>query len=211
MNYATLTSQIQQYLQNDEAAFVAQIPTFIKLAERKIYDDAQLPVTRKNSTATLVASSANLGVPPDFNSVYELSVTSGGQESFLINKDVSFIREMYPSSATTGLPQYYALLDHQNILLGPTPDSGYTVSMHYFYYPQSIVDASTTWLGDRFENALLFGSILQAYGNMKGETELMAIYKAAYDEAMEQVKVFSAGKSRSDTYREPQFRRPVQM
>lgn len=209
MNYATLVAQVQQYLQNDESSFVAQIPTFVQLAERKIYDTAQLPVTRKNVTALATASNPLLGVPTDFNSIYELSVTNSGSVSFLINKDVSFIREMYPSSATTGVPQYYAMLDHQNILLAPTPASGYSMEMHYFAYPTSIVTASTTWLGDRFENALLFGTLLQAYVNMKGEADLLNSYKAAYDEAMEDVKMFSQGKARSDTYRSGQFRTAV--
>ena len=210
MNYATLVQQVQQYLQNDETSFVAQIPTFVQLAERKIYDAAQLPVTRKNVTATATLGNQSLGVPSDFNSIYELSVTSSGNVSFLVNKDVSFIREVYPSSSTQGLPQYYALLDHQNILLGPTPDAAYSMEMHYFAYPTSIVSASTTWLGDRFENALLFGTLLQAYTNMKGEADMLQVYKAAYDEAMEEVRAFSQGKSRSDTYRSGQFRVPVE-
>lgn len=210
MNYATLLTQVQQYLQNDEATFVAQIPTFVQLAERKIYDAAQLPVTRKNVTATATASNPSIGVPSDFNSIYELSVTSSGNVSFLINKDVSFIREMYPSSTTTGLPQYYALLDHQNILLGPTPDSGYSMELHYFAYPASIVTTSTSWLGDRFENALLYGTLLQGYVNMKGDTDMLTVYKNGYDEALKEVIQFSTGKSRSDTYRSGQFRVDVQ-
>jgi len=208
MNYATLVQQIQQYLQNDETNFVSQIPTFVQLAERKIYDAAQLPVTRKNVTATAVIGTASLGVPSDFNSIYELSVTvPGAGAQFLLNKDVSFIREAYPTGIT-GVPQYYALLDHQNIFMGPTPDLAYSMEMHYFAYPTSIVTASTTWLGDRFENALLFGSILQGYMFMKGETDLLAVYKAAYDEALAEVKMFSQGKSRTDTYRN-QFSTPV--
>ena len=210
MNYATLSAQIQQYTQNDESSFVAQIPTFVGLAERKIYDAAQLPVTRRNVSATATSTVSSLGTPSDFNSIYELSVTSGGQVSYLINKDVSFIREIYPSSTTTGLPTYYALMDHQNILLGPTPDQNYAMEMHYFAYPASIVTSSTSWLGDRFENALLFGSLLQAYVNMKGEVDVLAAYKSAYDEALEEVKMFSQGKSRSDTYRDGQFNSPVQ-
>lgn len=210
MNYATLLDQVQQYLQNNESSFVDQIPNFVKLAERKIYDAAQLPVTRKNVTATATSGVSSIGVPSDFNSIYELMVTSGGNQSFLVNKDVSFIRELYPASTTQGLPQYYALMDHQNILLGPTPDAAYSMEMHYFAYPASIVDTSTSWLGDRFENALLFGTILQGYINMKGEPDLMQVYKAAYDEAMEEVKTFSQGKSRSDTYRSGQFRIPVE-
>jgi hypothetical protein len=209
MNYATLLAQVQQYLQNDEATFVAQIPTFVQLAERKIYNDAQLPVTRKNVTATLTTSNPLVGVPTDFNSIYELSLSVSGSAQFLINKDVSFIREMYPSSATTGVPVYYAMFDHQNILVGPAPDSGYTAEMHYYYYPTSIVTASTTWLGDRFENALLYGTLLQGYTNMKGDQDMFGVYKAAYDEAMEAVKVFSTGKARSDTYRSGQYRAPV--
>jgi len=201
MTYAELVAQIQQYLQNDETSFVAQIPLFVRLAERKIYDEVNLPVKRKNATAALVASNSSLGVPSDFISIYEISVTVSGSVSFLMNKDVSFIREMYPISTVTGLPIYYAMLDHQNIFLGPTPDQNYAVEMHYFGYPTSIVSASTTWLGDRFENALLYGSLLQAYANMKGEVELFTVYQKGYDDAMEQVKAFAAGQSSGDWYR----------
>lgn len=207
MNYSTLNQQIQQYLQNDESTFVASIPDFVRLAERKIYDAAQLPVTRVNVTTTLNPGNPSIGVPSDFCSVYELSVTSGGSVSFLQFRDVSFIREMYPTSAQ-GAPRYYTLLDNQNILMGPTPDQAYPVELHYFGYPESIVTAGTTWLGDRFENALLYGSLLQGYTFMKGEGDMLGVYKTAYEEALAEVKMFSAGKSRGDTYRE-QFRVPV--
>jgi hypothetical protein len=202
MTYAELAAQIQQYLQNDETAFVAQIPTFVRLAERKIYDEVNLPIKRKNVTATVTSANPSIGVPSDFNSIYEIFIIIPGTGAqYLINKDVSFIREMYPLAATAGVPQYYAMMDHQNIILGPTPDSNYSVEMHYFGYPASIVTASTTWLGDRFENALLFGSLLQGYANMKGDTEVFAIYQKAYDEAMMQVKAFAAGQSSNDWYR----------
>ena len=210
MNYATLTTMIQQALQNDESSFVAQIPNIVKLAERKIYDEAQLPVTRKNSTATLVASTPYVGVPSDFNSIYELAVLVAGSYTYLLPKDVSFIRELYPLATTTGVPAYYAMFDHQNIILAPTPNNTYTVEMHYFAYPASIVDSSTSWLGDRFENALFYGSVLQGYVNMKGEADLLAVYKTAYEEAMEEVKMFSQGKARSDTYRNSQYQVEVQ-
>jgi len=202
MTYAELVAQIQQYLQNDETSFVAQIPLFVKLAERKIYDEVNLPIKRKNVTATMVASNPGIGIPSDFNSIYEIFITvPGSGAQYLINKDVSFIREMYPLSTVTGVPQYYAMQDHQNILVGPTPDSNYAVEMHYFGYPTSIVTASTTWLGDRFENALLYGSLLQAYVNMKGETEVFATYQKAYDDAMLQLKAFADGQASNDWYR----------
>ena len=208
MNYSTLSLQIQQYLQNDEATFVARIPDFVKLAERKIYDSAQLPVTRVNVTSTTSPGNASVGVPTDFCSVYELSVTASGSVSFLQFRDVSFIREMYPTSAQ-GVPQYYTLLDNQNIMLGPTPDLAYSLELHYYGYPESIVTAGTTWLGDRFENALLYGSLLQGYTFMKGEADMLGVYKTGYEEAMSEVRMFSMGKARNDTYK-GQFAVPVQ-
>lgn len=208
MNYSTLSTQIQQYLQNDEATFVSRIPDFVRLAERKIYDAAQLPVTRVNVTSTTSPGNSSVGVPPDFCSVYELSVTASGSVSFLQFRDVSFIREMYPTSAQ-GVPRYYTLLDNQNILMGPTPDQAYQLELHYYGYPESIVTAGTTWLGDRFENALLYGAILQGYTFMKGEADMIGVYKTAYEEAMSELRMFSMGKSRGDTYKD-QFRVPVQ-
>lgn len=208
MNYTTLSTQIQQYLQNDETAFVARIPDFVKLAERKIYDAAQLPVTRINVTSATSPGNQYVGVPADFCSVYELSLTASGTVSFLQFRDVSFIREMYPTSAQ-GVPQYYALMDNLNIILGPTPNQAYAIELHYYGYPESIVTAGTTWLGDRFENALLYGSLLQAYTFMKGEADMFGVYKTAYEEAMSELRMFSMGKSRGDTYKE-QFRVPVQ-
>lgn len=211
MNYAALVQQLQDYLQNDETSFVDNIPTFVKLAERRIYDEAQLPVSSKNATSTLTASQPYMVTPTDFILSSELSVTSGASQTFLLNKDVSFIRECYPSSATTGLPLYYALFDHDTLLLGPTPDQNYTVELHYFAYPQSIVDAGTTWLGDRFEHALLYGSLVEGYRYMKGDADLMTVYDANFQAALELVKAYSGRKSGSDAYRIGQYNLPPKL
>ena len=128
--------------------------------------------------------------------------------TFLYNKDVEYIREAYPAVASTGTPKYYALLD-ETLLLGPTPDAVYTLSLNYMAYPESITTADNTWLGDNFDSVLLYGSLLEAYTFMKGEPDIIAGYQKRYDEAMVQLKQLAEGKNRQDTYRTLQVRYPV--
>lgn len=205
MNYSDLSTAIQRYTQNDEATFVAEIPNFIKKAEKRIYDDTQLLVARKNSTSTTTASQQYVQTPDDFLAPYSMAVTVAGSYTTLIFVDETFIREVYPAPTTTGLPQHYSMFDHDTMLLGPTPDQTYTVELHYFYYPTSIVDSSTSWLGTNAEGALLYGSLLEAYRFMKGDADVMASYQMTYDKATDALKLLSAGRDRGDAYRFGQF------
>ena len=210
MNYAQLTSLIQEYCQSTETSFVANIPNFVQYAEERIYNTVQLPALRQNSTASTTLGNQYMALPSDWLATYSLAVADGsGDYQFLLNKDVDFIRQSYPSASSTGLPQYYAIWDDNTMLLGPTPDAAYTLELHYYYYPPSIVDAGTSWVGDNFENVLLYGALREAYTYLKGEADIIAEYDKKYMEGMAQLKRLGDGMERQDAYRSGQVRIPV--
>tara|TARA_Y100000114_G_scaffold44418_1_gene40025 strand:+ start:9139 stop:9780 length:642 start_codon:yes stop_codon:yes gene_type:complete len=200
--FTTLKQAIQDYLETDETTFVNNLPTIIKQAENRILKSVQLPNFRKNVTGTATGSSQYLATPSDFLFTYSLAVDNSGYE-YLLFKDVNFIREAFPSASTTGVPKYYALFDDTTFILGPTPSSGFTFELHYFYQPQSITETSdgTSWLGTNAESAILYGSILEAYVFLKGEPDLMQLYSARYDSALADLKKLGEGYSTTDGYR----------
>jgi len=211
MNYTSLLASVQDYTQNSESTFVAEIPNMVKQVEDRIQHIVQLPVFRKTSSGTVTASNRFLTTPTDFVAAYSLAVLNGSSEySFLLNKDVDFIRESFDKTTDTGLPRFYAVWDHDTFLLAPTPDSGYTTQLNYFYKPESIVTAENTWLGDEAESALLYGTLVEAYTFMRGEQDLMQLYEQRYKEALVKLKELGDGKLRQDMYRSGQVRVPVQ-
>lgn len=211
MNYAALSQAIQDYTENNEATFVANIPVFVDQAEQRIYNSVQLPALRKNVTGSMTTNNKYLSAPSDYLATFSLAVIApDGSQAFLLNKDVNFIRETYPSPTATAKPKHYAQFDANTFLLGPTPDADYGVELHYFYYPQSIVTAGTSWLGENFDSVLLYGSLVEAYTFMKGEQELLAFYNQKYNEALALLKQLGDGKNRRDAYRSGQIRIPVQ-
>ena len=205
MNYTELKADIQDIC---ETTFTDdQLAMFTDQAEQKIYNTVQIPALRKNVTGTVTASNNYLDIPSDFLWSYSLAVVDGdGDYSYLINKDVNFIREAYPSTTPTGLPQHYAYFNDDAFIVGPTPDSGYTVELHYGYYPASIVTAGTTWLGDEFDSALLNGALIEAIRFMKGEPDLVALYERLYVQAIGLLKNLGDGKLREDAYRSGQYK-----
>ena len=212
MNYAQLTQLIQDYCETTESSFVANIPTFVQVAEERIYNTVQLPAVRKNVTGTMTAGNKYLSLPDDWLANFSLAVITPVTlaQTFLINKDVNFIRECYPTPSTSGVPQYYAIFDDNSLIVGPTPDVSYSVEMHYYYYPESIVTAGTSWLGDNFESVLLYGSLREAYLYQKGEADVTTYYENKYLEALNLLKQLGDGKDRRDAYRSGQLRVPVQ-
>ena len=237
MNYGQLFETIKGYCENDfpstqftdsaggTGTFTSkeQIDTFIQQAEERIYNSVQFPAIRKNVTGTTTSSNRYLSSPSDFLAVYSMAVIDGdGNYEYLLNKDVNYIRAAYPNPSVTGLPKYYALFgptttndsppvitNEYSFILGPTPDAAYSIELHYYYYPESIVTASTTWLGDNFDSVLLYGSLLEAYTYMKGEPDVIAGYQKRYDEAMILAKRLGDGMERQDAYRSGQFRMDV--
>lgn len=208
MNYASLKTNIEDIC---ETSFTDdQLAMFTEQAEQKIYNTVQIPALRKNVTGTLTASNKYLGIPTDFLWSYSLAVIDGsGNYSFLLNKDVNFIREAYPGPTATGLPKHYAYFDDDSFILGPTPDSNYSMELHYGYYPESIVTAGTTWLGDEFDSALLNGALIEAIRFMKGEQDLVNLYETLYVQAVQLLKNLGDGKLREDAYRSGQYRTAV--
>jgi hypothetical protein len=231
MNYSELSSAIQTYTENNFPTITladsstvsptAQINLFIEQAEQRIYNSVQFPSLRKNVTGTITASNKYLSCPNDFLASYSLAIFpyGGGSYTFLLNKDVNFMREAYPSPTDTGTPKYYALFgptvtgstisNELSFILGPTPDTTYSAELHYYYYPESIVTATTTWLGDNFDTVLLYGSLVEAYTFMKGEQDLITLYNQKFMEALALAKRLGDGMERQDAYRSGQFRQAV--
>jgi len=211
MNYTELKASIQTYTENTETDFVAEIPTFVKQTEDRIQHIVQLPMFRKTSTASLTASNRFLNAPSDFVSVFSMAVLDASSNYFfLLNKDVDFIRQAYDQTTTEGQPRYYALWDHDTFIVAPTPSAALSIQLNYFYKPESIVTASTTWLGDEAEAAMLYGCLVEAYVFMKGEQDLIQLYDGRFKEALVKLKELGDGKNRQDMYRTGQVRVPVQ-
>ena len=216
MTYAELCTAIQDYVENTFST--TQLNLFIEQAEQRIYNSIQLPDLRKNVTGVITLHNKYLQCPNDFLSAYSIAVIdpTSGEYTYLLNKDVNFIREAYPSPTSYGTPKYYAIfgprsddVNELTFILGPTPDVQYETELHYFYYPPSIVDAGTTWLGENFDSALLYGSILEAYVFLKGDDSIMTQYRQRYEEAMNLLNTLATGKDRGDAYRNGQARIPV--
>jgi hypothetical protein len=208
MTYAELVASIKYYTENTEADFVTEIPTFVKQTEDRIFHIVDhLPVFRKGATTTVTASSAYLATPSDFIFPYSLAVLTGTTTTYLLNKDVTFIRAAYPDASVEGEPVYYALWDDNTFIMAPTPDTTYTAQIDYTYKPESIVTASTSWLGSNAESTLLYGCLVEAYTFMKGEDDLIKLYMGRYQEALERLKVLADAHVRKDAYRAGQIRR----
>ena len=216
MNYAELTAQIKNICENEFDD--TTLAMFTQQAEQKIYNSVQIANLRKNVTGSLTASNKYLQCPTDFLSVYSLAIypAAGGDYLYLLNKDVNFIRDAYPNPTSTGKPKHYAIFgprsDNPNeltFIVGPTPDAAYGAELHYYYYPESIVTAGTTWLGDNFDSALLNGALVEALRYMKGEVADTAVYDKLYLQALTLLKNLGDGKQRMDAYRDGQYRMPV--
>jgi len=213
MNYTQLEQAIQDYTENNETTFVDNIPTFVRQTEERIYRSVMIPELRKNVTGSLTSGNKYLARPTDFLTVFSIAVIDGdGNYQYLIDKDVNFMREAYPSPSVTGLPKYYAQFDgdgpvstYGNFILGPTPDANYQVELHYFYDPPSIVDSETSWLGENAEAALLYGSLIEAYTFMKGDQDLMATYAERYQAALMNLGMLDV-RGKRDDYRDGQIR-----
>jgi hypothetical protein len=237
MTYTELVAAIQSYTENQFPATTladgstvsstTQINTLIEQAEQRIYNSVQFPSIRKNQYSLITANNKYVSLPEDFLAVYSLALVTGviganldtGTYEYLLNKDANFIRQAYPTPNDTGEPKYYALFgptilnstitNELSLILGPTPDAGYYVELHYFYYPESITTAGTSWLGDNFDTVLLYGSLVEAYTYMKGETDIIGLYDGKYKEALALAKRLGDGMERQDAYRSGQYRQAV--
>jgi hypothetical protein len=231
MNYTQLVASIEAYTENNFPDITLadgstettkeQIDRFIQQAEQRIYNNIQFPSLRKNMTGNIQSGNKYLKAPDDYLATYSLAVIdASGNYEYLLNKDVNFIRQAYPNATTdVGIPKYYALFgpaivgnvitNELTFILGPTPDTTYTAELHFYYYPESIVTASTSWLGDNFDTVLLYGSLVEAYTFMKGENDMVALYNQKYVEALALAKRLGDGMERQDAYRSGQYRQAV--
>jgi len=201
---ATLKTAIQDYSDNSETIFVNNLNNFIKDAEEKIFKSVDLDYFRKNVTSALTSSDQFLTVPSDYLASFSLQITTSGSEGFLLQKDVNFLREYTPSASTTGLPKYFARFDENNFILAPTPDSNYTIELHYFYRPTSLTagaDSGTTWISTNAPFALLYGCLIEAYTFMKGEPDVLQNYTNIYLQYMERLKDLGEARENTDANR----------
>lgn len=227
MTYTELVNAIQAYTENvfpdtylaDGSVYgsTQQLNTFITQAEDRIYNTVLIPALRKNVTGGVTAGNKYLSAPGDFLSVFSLAVIDAdGNFEYLLNKDVNFLRSAYPSASDTGLPRYYALFGptvtnnvpttELSFILAPTPDSAYPVEMHYYYYPESITTAGSTWIGDNYSPVLLYGALVEAYIFMKGEADMLAVYEKKYQDALGQLVRLGGALERGDAYRDGQYK-----
>jgi hypothetical protein len=223
MNYAELRQKIIDFAESDEQMFADNIDGFIKNAEQKIYNSVQIAYLRKNVTGFTTAGNKYLSAPNDFLSVYSMAVIDAqGNYDYLLNKDVNFINQAYPSINDSGKPKYYGifgprttnasipdLTNEISFILGPTPNDRLEIELHYFFYPESIVTAGSTWLSENFDSALFYGAMREASVFQRMEADVIANYEQKYNEAMTLLKQLSDGKQRQDMYRSGQVRYPV--
>jgi hypothetical protein len=213
MNYVELKENIARICENEFTE--AEYALFTEQAEQRIYNTVQLANLRKNVTGSLTVNNKYLQAPTDFLSAYSLAIfpAAGGAYEYLLNKDVNFIRQAYPNPATTGKPKHYAIfgptsndVNELSFIVGPTPDASYAAELHYYYYPESIVTAGDTWLGENFDSALLNGALVEAIRYMKGEADMVKLYQDMYVQAIALLKNLGDGKQRADAYRSGQIR-----
>lgn len=219
--YAELQQAIQDFTENDETGFVSNLPVFIRAAEDRILVNVDLENFRKNATSTLTPNNEYLSTPSDFLSPFSLFISSAGYEGFLVEKDVNFMREAYPDRTAAGLPKYYGFFDatataaagqvQANFILGPTPDQAYNVELHYYYRPASLTAGANneyTWLSKNAPNALLYGSLIEAYIYMKGEQDVIAMYDGRFQESLSRLKDLAEARENDDAYRQGLPTRP---
>jgi hypothetical protein len=215
VNYSELKTAVEDYTENSFSA--TDFATMTELAEQKIYNTVQLPALRKNVVGAVSTNNKYLSCPDDFLSVFSLAVIlADGSYEYLLDKDVNFIRQAYPTPTSTGVPRYYAIFgpttsgstitDELSLILGPTPNANYQVELHYFYYPESIVTATNTWLGDNFDSVLFNGVMVEAARFMKEEPDVVTMYEQQFAQSLILLKQLGDGKNRQDAYRNGQVR-----
>lgn len=212
MNYTELKTAVEDYTENSFSA--NDFATMTKLAEQKIYNSVQLPALRKNVTGSMTAGNKYLQCPSDFLSVFSMAVIlADGSYEYLLDKDVNFIRQAYPTPNSTGTPRYYAIFgprsdneDELAFILGPTPNASLGVELHYFYYPESIVTSQYSWLGDNFDSVLFNGVMVEAARYMKEEVDIVKNYEEQFAQSLILLKQLGDGKNRQDAYRNGQVR-----
>lgn len=209
MTYDELYASIIDFTESNDTTFVANIPTFVQNTEERIYNTVLIPVLRKNVTGNATANNKYLSCPTDFLSPYEMAtVKTDGSYEYMLQKEVSYVRQNYPDPTYTGSPKYYAQFDQNTFILAPTPNDDYAIELHYYYYPESIVTAGTSWVGEYFPMCLLYGALCEANIFLKGEGDMQQNYEKMFQENMALLKNYADGRTRNDNFRltEPRIR-----
>jgi len=202
--FAEVKTAIQDYTDNTETTFVNHLSDFIKGAEDRIFKNVDLELFRKNVTSALTSSDKFLTIPSDYLASFSLQITTSGSEDILLQKDVNFLQEAFPPSASEGVPRFYAVFDVNNFILAPTPNSNYAVELHYYYKPASLTagaDGGTTWLSTNAPFALLYGSLVEAYTYMKGEADMMQQYEKRFTDQLMRLKDLGEARENEDAYK----------
>lgn len=202
--YAQLKTAIQDFTEYEETSFVTNLPVFIRAAEDRLFALVDLELFRKNATSALSSGDPYLSVPQDYLAPFSLRITTSGSEDFLLLKDANFVQQYAVDYGSNAKPKYYSIFDIDNFIVGPTPDSNYAVELHYYYRPASLsagADSGTTWLSENAPNALLYGSLVEAYTYMKGEPDLMQLYEQRFAQEVQRLKDLAEARENSDAYR----------
>ena len=202
--YAQLETAIQDFTENTETSFVSNLPIFIRGAEDRIFTLVDLELFRKNAAAQLTIGDPYLNVPTDYLAPFSLQITTANYQEFLEFKDVNFVQRYSIDYGATATPKYYSIFDVDNYILGPTPNLAYDVELHYYYRPASITagaTSGTTWLSENAPNALLYGSLVEAYTYMKGEQDMLQLYEQRFAQEIQRLKDLAEARENSDAYR----------
>jgi len=202
--YAQLQTAIQDFTDNSETSFVNNLPVFIRSCEDRILTVVDLELFRKNAAAQLTIGDPYLNVPTDYLAPFSLQITTANYKEFLELKDVNYLQEYYNSINAPATPKYYGIFDVDNFILSPTPNLAYDVELHYYYKPTSVtagLPAGTTWLSENAPNALLYGSLVEAYTYMKGEQDMMQLYEQRFMQEIQRLKDLAEARENSDAYR----------
>jgi hypothetical protein len=204
MTFTELVQAVQDYTANNETTFVAHIPEFITMTEKRIMNEAELPLEQSSTTVALTIGSPTLDMTtvPGYLSVDSIAVNQGNSYTYLDNKDEEYMRVAFPSTSTTGRPRLYNVYDNKTLKFAPTPDQAYTMELRYFSYPAGLsASNATTWLSTNYEFALLYGALRDAAIYLKEEADVVAMYENKFTEAMVEIKQFGEKRASVDTYR----------
>jgi len=211
MNYTELVASMQDYLQTDEASFVTHIPTFVQTVENRIYNEIQLPALRKNAVGEFTDGNRYLTLPDDFLAPFSLATIdpTTGVYNYVLFKDVNLVREMYADPTVKAVPKIYGLFDANTAIVGPTPNKDFGAELHYFYYPESLVTAGTSWVATNFPSVILYGCLSEGYRYLKGDEAMQKVYDEQYKEALSLLRKLGEGRNRGDAYRDGQAKLKV--
>tara|TARA_R110000796_G_scaffold252319_1_gene386074 strand:- start:68 stop:715 length:648 start_codon:yes stop_codon:yes gene_type:complete len=203
--FTQLKTAIKDFAENEESSFVTNLPVFIRGCEDRIFTLVDLELFRKNATATLTQNDPFVTLPGDYLASFSFQITTAGKQDFLLQKDVNFVQQYALAAGAPGTPKYYAMFDVSNFILSPTPDAALTTELHYYYRPASITagtDSGTTWLSENAPNALLYGSLVEAYTYMKGEQDMMQLYEQRFIQEVQRLKDLAEARENTDAYRQ---------